>query len=168
MLMDPLTSLILIASFITVLILTFFDFKKMILPNIWVLTLACLGLLFHFSIHWSLFSPLESFFGFIVGGGFLLVIRIFANWRYKKNTLGMGDIKLMMAGGIWVGAPSILIAISIGAFSSVILGGLVLILKKWQNKDFSLRQARLPAGPGFILGLIITFLLLLKQNGWIG
>lgn len=139
-------------------ILVLLDFKHMVLPNVFVGLFAITGIAHHILQHWQFISPLSSFLGFLVGGGFLLLIRAFANWRYKKNTLGMGDVKLMMAGGIWLGFPHILIALSIGAFASVIIGILYIMYQNIiKHKGLSLKGTKLPAGPGFIVGIVATF-----------
>lgn len=158
--MDIFFALTSLSGLIALGILTVYDFKHMILPNLWVVIFAIIGIVHHTLQNWSMITPLDAFLGLLVGGGFLLLIRAFANWRYKKNTLGLGDVKLMMAGGIWLGFPHILLAISIGAFFSVFLALIYIgIFKKLiQKQDVSLRGTKLPAGPGFIIGIIVIFI----------
>lgn len=66
-------------------------------------TLAVLGLAFHFSIEFAFFTPAELIYGALMGAGVLYIVRFFGNRHYKQETLGLGDVKLMAAGGLWLG-----------------------------------------------------------------
>lgn len=141
-------------------ILFVIDLKHYLLPNIWVLLFAITGLGHHFLIDWQTLSWIESLTGGLFAGGFLLTIRYFANRYYQDETLGLGDVKLMMAGGLWLGPKTILIAISIGALLGALIGLSLILLHRHQTQEkTSFTKTTFPAGPGFILGLIIAFVL---------
>lgn len=157
---DLLINIFIIASALTTCgWLCYKDLKLFLLPNIGVLTLAILSIAFHAGQPTYILSLTSILFGFIIGGAFLLFIRWGANKYYKQDTMGMGDVKLMMAGGLWVGFPHILIALSVGAFAGAIIGVCMNIchnLNVPTDQKRSLNKQKIAAGPGFIVGLIVT------------
>lgn len=133
------------------------DCKRHILPNIGVLIILICGIIYHICGAFFLITPpwWNLLLGALIGGLFLGIIRFFANKRYKTETLGMGDIKLILAAGVWVGFPAILHVICFGAFLGALLGVITQCYKKYIRKQkMSLLSTRLPAGPGFILAMI--------------
>ncbi len=160
---DPITIAITLCALLACGWLCYKDIKLYLLPNIGVLILALLGIAFHALNPTYILSLTSILAGFFVGGAFLLLIRWGANSYYKQDTMGMGDVKLMMAGGIWVGFPNILVALSIGAFAGAIIGvcsHTISNARKPAHEKQPLNQQKIAAGPGFIVGLIITAMLL--------
>jgi len=140
-------------AFLSLLWMGWIDLKLWILPNELVALLACMAIPYHMAALPELWLSSIIFMGIgaIVGGGVLWVIRAVANRIYGMETMGLGDVKLMAAGGLWLGAEGILMALSIGALCGVLHAvSLAVIHKK------SLNRMMLPAGPGFIAGLIIV------------
>lgn len=136
-------------------ILTFIDLKTRLLPNKYVGGVFVLGVIFQAVTQFHFATPTEVILGAIMGAGLLLFVRYFANRIYKQDTLGLGDIKLMGAAGIWLGPDHILLAISLGAFAGLIHGliyGFVLSRKTGEKVNFA--TLSIPAGPGFIFGII--------------
>lgn len=139
--------------------LTIVDFKTYLLPNIWVGSLALTGVAHHILTAFTFTRPLDMVLGLFIGGGLLLVVRYFANRKYQQETMGLGDVKLMMAGGLWLGVPNILIALSLGAFAGALIGyGMYIFKRHVQKQEIELMSTHIPAGPGFITGLVFTFL----------
>ncbi len=148
------------ASIILLIILAITDLKKWLLPNIYVFPFAILGIIFHIVTNFYFLEAMQIFLGMIVGGGFLLIIRIIANSAYKQEALGLGDVKLMGAAGLWLGMEGVLFAITIGALCGLLHGLALFIYKKYKTgKIIDFRKMSLPAGPGFICGIVITALL---------
>lgn len=98
------------------------DLKIRILPNELNLAVAVCGLVFHFATGWQFVSPLNAFCGMLAGAGVLLAIRAVANRIYGMDTLGLGDVKLLAAVGVWLGVESTMLALSAGAFAGLIHG----------------------------------------------
>lgn len=91
-----------------------------------------------------------------MGGGLLLAIRTIANGYYKTDTLGLGDVKLMAAAGLWLGVEHVLIALIIGAGAGVIHGGIYWVYLNFiKHKKTSFHRLKLPAGPGLIIGIVV-------------
>lgn len=137
------------------------DLKERILPNFYVLGFLLSGLIFHISYEFQILSATEIALGALTGGGVLLIIRTIANYYYGFDALGLGDVKLMAAGGIWLGPYLSLIALSAGAFAGLIHGlvdAFIAYRKSGQWPD--MMNLSVPAGPGFIIGILFAACLL--------
>ncbi len=64
----------------------------------------------------------SCFAGMIVGGGILLGIGKVGSAIYGRDAMGFGDVKLLAAGGGFVGPGAILVALMIGALVASIAG----------------------------------------------
>lgn len=140
------------------------DLKHRLLPNKLVFPFFCLGAAFHFLTGFEYVSLTNIAIGAFIGGALLYAIRFIANWHYKTDTLGLGDVKLMGAAGVWLGPYNILFALTLGAIAGLIHGlGVAAILfakdKKWPN----MARLSIPAGPGFAVGIVIAAILMLKE-----
>ncbi len=90
------------------------DYYHQIIPDtINIFGFVC-GFIFHVINFSSLLNFLQYLFGFLVGGGFLLLIAV-----VTKGAMGGGDIKFMAMLGFWLGWKLALLNL----FLSFILGG---------------------------------------------
>lgn len=147
--------------------LTWIDLKSWILPDKLNLALAFLGLGFHASSQFSLLPPQEMVFGALLGGGILYVIRFFGNLHYKQDTLGLGDVKLLAAAGVWLGMEGVVMAMTLGAFAGLLHGigvGLARAIQSKSKPNFN--RLMIPAGPGFCLGILLTVLWKFSSLFW--
>lgn len=154
----------LFTAFGLLVMLSIVDLRTRLLPNEMVLGYATLGFVFHLTTLAAYVSPVNIALGAAVGFLSLYLVRAGANYIYKKDALGLGDVKLMGAGGIWLGPEMIMVALSVGAFASLIHGFCVALYiagKEKQKPDFTYLQ--IPAGPGFAVGLMIATILQLKD-----
>jgi leader peptidase (prepilin peptidase)/N-methyltransferase len=157
MLLEILSVLCLGSALIVLVILSIIDLKTFLLPNKLVALFALLGVGFHLSTSFLHTLPLDALFGALAGGGLLYAIRFVGNRIYDADTLGLGDVKLMAAGGLWLGVDFILIAITLGALAGFFHGiGLALYLKIVKQQTFSLNRLNIPAGPGFAFGTVVA------------
>ncbi len=147
--------LCLIGAFIVLVLLSAIDLKHGILPNKLVLSFAVLGSVFHAASGFAYFPPVEMAMGAVVGGGLLYAIRAGAIRFYGEDALGLGDVKLLAAGGIWLGVEYVLVAITLGALAGFLHGlGLAVYRAVKTKTKPDLHRLSLPAGPGFAVGLI--------------
>lgn len=133
------------------------DMETRILPNIYVFRFMMCGLLINLATKFFYTYPHDMLFGALAGMALMLAVRFAANQYYKQDTLGLGDVKLIGAAGIWLGLEYIFLAISVGAFAGLAHGfihGLHLQKKTGEKTDFS--KLSIPAGPGFIIGIVIV------------
>lgn len=131
-----------------------YDLKHYIIPNQTVYPAILLALAFSvFETIWSGegFFVLRSPFGgglfsaFLAAGFFFSLIVI-----SRGEWMGMGDVKLALAMGFFVGWPAILPALAFAFFSGSIVG---LVLVFLQKKGF---QSQIPFGPFLILGTLFA------------
>ena len=157
--LEILSLLCLSLALITLGALVYIDLRTRLLPNILVLNLAILGGAFHAASLFFYNAPLDLFVGAVIGGALLYLVRMAGNAYYKADTLGLGDVKLMAAGGIWLGSDFILIAVIAGALAGLAHGGILITWHWLKTKELAaLSTFSLPAGPGFAAGLLIAAL----------
>ena len=161
------TVIILLCLFLTIIvlgILAIIDLKIRILPNKYVGLFFLLGILFHIFTDFTFVTPAQMVTGTLAGGGLLLAIRFIANKIYKKDTLGLGDVKLMGAAGAWVGIDYIFLALSFGAFFGLVHGVVYkLYMAQKTGEHIPLSSLSIPAGPGFIAGTLVVGILMLSD-----
>ena len=63
-----------------------------------------------------------SLAGLAVGGGVLLAIGKLGSWVYGRDAMGFGDVKLLAAGGGFVGPGGALVALAIGSCVASVAG----------------------------------------------
>lgn len=162
--LDWIALLCLLGAVVLLAALSVVDMKTKLLPNEMVLGFATLGLVFHLTTLARFVLPVDIALGIIVAFSVLYLIRAVANFFYKTDALGLGDVKLMSAGGLWLGLDALMLALTVGATASL-LHGLIYVYrsaKKAKRKmNFSrlktdLSRLQIPAGPGFAVGLVIA------------
>lgn len=134
----------------------FIDAKHRIIPNRLNFTMFEIGILLMFITGIYNFNMAKDMFlGMLVGGGIFLLITILGSLFYGKEAMGLGDVKLMGALGLYFGVNTI-IAISvlsffIGAFASII----ILIVRGIQkNND----DPYIPFGPFIVIAAFIAMI----------
>ncbi len=102
------------------------DYKLQIIPNRLNLTMFEIGIIFAFIYGLSNVAiSINMLLGMIVGGGIFLGITLLGGLVYGKEAMGLGDVKLMGALGLYFGWTNIIIisllSFLIGAVLSIIL-----------------------------------------------
>ena len=91
-------------------------------------------------------------FGMLVGGGIFVVITVLGGIISGKEAMGLGDVKLMGALGIFYGVNSIvattLVAFVIGAVASIA----ILLVRKFILKS---NDEYIPFGPFLVIGAML-------------
>lgn len=88
----------------------------------------------------------------LVGGGFLLLLAWIGKLCFKKDSMGMGDVKLMMVIGAFMGFPQVLLCLLIGVYIAA-----VIILIGFITKRITLGD-QIPFGPFIALGTLVYLL----------
>ena len=152
-------------ALILLLCLCIIDLRVRLLPNVLVLPFAILGVLFHAVNDFEILTFKQIMIGAAVGYGFLYALRFAANAYYKQDSLGLGDVKLMGAAGLWLGAEGVLIALTVGAFAGLIHGVLYALVMAIKNKSApNLKRLAIPAGPGFAVGILAAGWYILEHH----
>lgn len=144
--------------FIALMIVVFFiDLDHMIIPNQLVLTGLLAGAmvtLYQFFFSYTVYespSYLEAFLGMMIGGGITFAIAEISALFYGGSAgLGLGDVKIFLVIGLFLGWKLTLLAL----WLSFIFGGLIgIVLLVVLKKD---RKMAIPFGPFIVLGTLVS------------
>lgn len=156
--------LCLIAATALLFALSIIDLRTRLLPNVLVLPLALLAVIFHIITQWHYLNPTIMLLGGITGYGTLFTIRALANYVYKQDALGLGDVKLLGAAGLWLGPEMVMMALSLGALAGLIHGtGVALNIARQEKTRPRFNGLKIPAGPGFAIGIVVTAIYLFQD-----
>lgn len=120
------------------------DFRRRIIPDAYLFPLILSGLLLIAFYNWPINlgdAAIGATFGYIMS----VMVGFVFDWRIRKKTpnaitpIGMGDIKLISVGGLWLGANGLGIALVIACITGII----------WARIR---KQKYIPFGPFFIFG----------------
>ncbi|HPT66310.1 MAG TPA: prepilin peptidase [Candidatus Woesebacteria bacterium] len=121
-----------------------FDWKYMILPDfstIILIIVAFLGVVFDET------NIIPYLLSSLVAAGFLLILNLIT----KGKGMGMGDVKLAIFMGLFLGYPNIIVAFYVAFIIGAIYGLGLIILKKANKKS------QLPFGPFLIIGTLTSW-----------
>jgi len=95
--------------FVMLLTIFFIDWEKLIIPDSIIMLGLCFGIVFSLldSIHTLFISVISA----VIAATVMLVIRWMGNSVFKKETMGMGDVKLSAFIGLFVGVENFLLAV---------------------------------------------------------
>lgn len=91
----------------------------------------------------------HSLLGLTVGGGVVMLIRIGGKFLFKKEAMGLGDVKLMMAIGAFTGVGGIFWVLFTASISGSMVGITMRVLKKKDKFEY------IPFGPYLAIGAVI-------------
>ena len=128
------------------------DWRRRIIPDAYLFPLLLIGLAITHFFPWPT-SPADgviaAIFGYALAAcvGFIFDVR--QRHQNKSNVapapIGMGDIKLMAAGGIWLGTAGLAVALIVACVAGIIWG-----LRR--------KQIYIPFAPFFIIGGILSLI----------
>ena len=127
------------------------DYKLQIIPNRLNLTMFEIGLIFAFL--YGFLNPaisINMILGMLVGGGIFLLITLLGGLVYGKEAMGLGDVKLMGALGLYFGFANIIIVALISFLIGAILSILLILLRIKKMDEY------IPFGPFIVIGALIT------------
>ena len=127
------------------------DYRLQIIPNRLNLTMFEVGIFIAFLYGISNVAiTIDMLLGMLVGGGIFLAITLIGALIYGKEAMGLGDVKLMGALGLYFGLTNIVI-ISIIAFLLGAIIGVILIVSKIKKSD-----EYIPFGPFIVIATFIS------------
>jgi len=142
------------------IVITFIDLQEQIIPNKVVYPGIAIGLAL--SAYLTAMGNGQSFMqqeivksliGGIAGAALILVIAIFGTLVFRKEAMGMGDVRLMAMVGVYLGLfPHIPLTLIIGAILGSIVG-IILMALRGKKMD-----SMIPFGPFLSLGAMISLL----------
>ncbi len=128
-------------------VISFIDLSVQLIYNRILLYLLSFGIVYNiaFQIHpW-----IEALLGLVSGGCSLLFFAVLGQFLFKKESMGMGDIKLASVLGFFLGWKLVLFALFFGFFFAL-FGGAFLMLSRRSKVD-----VYLPMAPFLTLGTLL-------------
>jgi leader peptidase (prepilin peptidase)/N-methyltransferase len=135
------------------LVSTWVDFKFQIIPdetNFFGMIFALIMSLIFPGLHNTdthLLGLAHSFIGLLVGGGMIYAVGIYGEFRFKKEAMGGGDVKLMAMIGAFLGWKLTVLTFFIAPFMGSIIGLYAKFVKK---------EEIIPYGPFLSLGAVVA------------
>lgn len=133
------------------IVIALIDLKTQLIYN------KVLFVLFFFAVIFQVFWPFATWpnalTGLVVGGGTMFLISLLGKLLFKKESLGMGDVKLAAVAGFIIGWQYVLIAIYIGFVFALITMVLLNRIKGTQLSGY------IPLGPFLALGIMVFLFL---------
>lgn len=121
---------------VPLLAIIFIDLKHRMIPNVISLPGILIGVAVHYLDApplWEKQALLDSFFGILVGGGFLFLVAFAYEKIKKREGLGGGDVKLAAMLGAFFGWREVLMILLIASVLGSVIGLVVVAIKKnWQ------------------------------------
>lgn len=131
----------------------FIDIKAQILPNSLNFIGFLIGIVYtYFVCLDNVMAGIDLLFGMIVGAGIFLLIAAFALIVYKKEGMGLGDVKLMGMLGLYFGLVNIIQIFIISFFIAAIISLILILLKIKKTTDY------IAFGPFIVIAAVFTML----------
>jgi leader peptidase (prepilin peptidase)/N-methyltransferase len=141
-------------------LLAWIDVRRGILPDWLNLATALVGLAKAFMLDGWLVAFGATGDGIIIGVMVWLLRRLYFMFR-NYHGLGLGDVKLLAASGVWLGIAGVPVQLLVASLTALAAAGTMQLAGRTLT-----RQTSLPFGPFLALGLVVT--LALQQSGWLG
>ncbi len=130
------------------------DYRLQIIPNRLTLTMFEVGLVFAF-LSGIFINPnisINMFLGSIIGAGIFLIITVIGGLIAGKEAMGFGDVKLMGAMGLYLGAVNIVVVAVISFLLGAIISVALLVSKIRKTNEY------IPFGPFIVAAAFISML----------
>lgn len=127
------------------------DYRLQIIPNRLNLTIFEVGLVFAF-IHGisNIAVAINMLWGMLAGAGIFLAITLIGGLIYGKEAMGLGDVKLMGALGLYFGLANIIIITLVSFLVGAILSIFLLVTKIRKMDQY------IPFGPFIVIATFIA------------
>ena len=143
--------ILLVIAIILSIRISIYDYRHRIIPDAYLFPLMLIGLItsgiynFPFDIKTGIAG---ATFGYITSAllGFIFDKAMQRHNKNSETPIGMGDIKLISIGGLWLGTGGLALALIISGISGAI----------WARKQ---NQKFIPFAPFFIFGGFLSFII---------
>lgn len=127
------------------------DLKEQIIPNRLNLLIFEIGLVFLFIYGFiNINISLNLLLGMLTGGGIFLIITLIGGLIAGKEAMGMGDVKLMGALGLFFGLQNIVVISVLAFLIGAIISIAIMIIKRKGTDTY------IPFGPFIVIASVIT------------
>lgn len=138
--------------------LSVIDFRTGYLPDVIVAPLGLIGLAVAvydspIAVAWTM-----ALLGAAINASVFFGLRWIVSRMKGREAMGLGDVKLVAAGGLWLGPMALPYIMAVAGIGTLVGAGVAsLITRKpvWQGE--------MPLGPGLALGILGTFIVMAIQ-----
>jgi leader peptidase (prepilin peptidase)/N-methyltransferase len=134
----------------TLLCLIVIDFKNYIIPDVLIIV-SSVTTLIYFGFYEQFELVIRFYYSLLTGIG-MYILRLITTKLYKKETFGLGDIKLSALIGFIIGSWSAYIAIFFGFILAAIIFTFLISFRIHNKNEY------LPLGPYLVFGMVIYLL----------
>ncbi len=106
-----------------------------------------LGVILAFGLQFENWKSL--LIGAVVGGAILLFFGMLGKWMFRKESIGMGDVKLLVLIGVYMGFPEVVYSLFLGVFVAGFFILVGMVMKKIRLSD------TIPFGPFIAIGTVV-------------
>lgn len=116
------------------IVISFIDMATQLIYNKLLIYLMAFGLLFNllFPVH----SWPDSFLGLVAGGGSLLFFAVLGRVLFRKESMGMGDVKFAAVLGFFLGWKMVLLALFLGFVYAMVAFIVLSFSRKTRMQDY--------------------------------
>jgi leader peptidase (prepilin peptidase)/N-methyltransferase len=100
--------------------------------------------------------------GAIVNGGVFWSLRWVVSRLKQREAMGLGDVKLVAVGGLWLGPWALPLIMAVGGLGTLLGAGIASAVVRRP-----LWRGEMPLGPGLAVGILGCFVGALCQVSWI-
>jgi len=153
------TALVYAVLLSALIVVSFIDMDHMIIPNVITYPGMALGLVAGMIIlpRWW-----EGILGFLLGGGYLYFMMVISPYLFKKEGMGMGDVKLLAMIGAIVGWELVIVIIILAASLGSIVGLTLIAIRKLGRRQL------IPFGPYLCIGAVVAMFYGTEILDWYG
>ena len=127
------------------------DYKLKIIPNRLNLTMFEIGLIFTFLYGLSNVAiSINMLLGMLAGSGIFMLITLLGGLAYGKEAMGLGDVKLMGALGLYFGLSNIIVIALVSFLVGAIISIILLAIKAKGGSEY------IPFGPFIVIASFIS------------
>ena len=127
------------------------DLKEQIIPNRLNLLIFEVGLVFVFLYGFvNINIALNMLLGMVTGAGIFMIITLIGGLIAGKEAMGMGDVKLMGALGLYFGFQSIIVISVLAFLIGAIISVIYMIIKRKSADNY------IPFGPFIVVSSVIS------------
>ena len=134
----------------SLIVITFIDFQTKLIPNTVLLFLLGSGVLINlifYVIPWS-----EALLGFIISGSIMYALAVLGKLLFKKESMGMGDVKFSAVAGFFLGWKLTIAALYFGFVFALFFAVFGKLISK------SAMERVIPMGPFFSVSFFLFLL----------
>jgi leader peptidase (prepilin peptidase) / N-methyltransferase len=140
-------------------LLAWIDLRRGIIPDWLNLAIALVGLAKALMLDGWLSALGAAGDGVMIGAAVWLLRRLYFIFR-NYHGLGLGDVKLLAASGVWLGVAGVSVQLLVASLTALAVAGTMQLAGRTLT-----RHTSLPFGPFLALGLVVALAL---QQGWLG